>query len=78
MSFITFINSHRIHSACDMLIKENRNILSIGFAVGFNSKSAFNRVFKQLIGTSPGNFRKNRTKYNEAILKLKEKLRPNL
>ena len=78
MSFIHFVNSHRVSIACKMLIEENRNILSIAYAVGFNSKSAFNRVFKQLIGNSPSKFRKAPNLYEKEKLLLQKKIEPKL
>ena len=78
MSFVTYTNSHRILAACTMLCQEDRTILSIAFAVGFNSKSAFNRVFKQILGTSPGEFRKQPQHFVESKSRLQQNLRPNL
>jgi len=34
-----------------------QTILDIAFAVGFNSKASFNRVFKKAIGTTPSRYR---------------------
>lgn len=58
--FRTYINRFRVEEACRMLLEEpDRNILSIGFAVGFNSKSSLNRNFKQIMGVTPAEY-KNR------------------
>lgn len=78
MSFIQYVNSHRIQIACKMLEEEDRNILSIAYAVGFNSKSAFNRAFRQLIGTSPREFRKSPNKFLKSKSDLDTKLNPKL
>jgi len=78
MSFIQYVNSHRILIACKMLEEEDRNILSVAYAVGFNSKSAFNRVFRQLVGTSPREFRKSPNKFLKSKSNLKSKLNPKL
>ncbi|MEM7182443.1 MAG: AraC family transcriptional regulator [Spirochaetota bacterium] len=78
MSFVSYTNSHRILAACNMLCEENRTILSVAFAVGFNSKSAFNRVFKQILGVSPGEFRKQPQQFAESKMNLQQTLRPNL
>jgi AraC-like DNA-binding protein len=57
-SFSGFVNHHRIEEACRLLREEEqRSILSIAMAVGFNSKSAFHRIFRQLKGQSPGDYR---------------------
>lgn len=57
-NFYQFINEYRIAAACEALIAEpDRNVLDIAFAVGFNSKSVFNRVFTQLKAVTPSEFR---------------------
>nr|WP_232380799.1 helix-turn-helix domain-containing protein [Leptospira ainlahdjerensis] len=49
-----FLNEYRIEEACIMLVSEpERSILSIALAAGFNSKSTFNRVFKQIQKITP-------------------------
>jgi AraC-like DNA-binding protein len=78
MSFIQFINHHRIKIACNMLEVEDRNILSIAYAVGFNSKSAFNRVFKELLGNSPSKYRKNPVFFEKEKSILLKKIEPKL
>lgn len=78
MSFTQFINHHRIKIACKMLEVEDRNILSIAYAVGFNSKSAFNRVFKELLGNSPSKYRKNSVLYEKEKSILLKKIEPKL
>jgi AraC-like DNA-binding protein len=37
---------------------ENLTILGIAFDCGFNTKSAFNRVFKKLTGFTPSEYKK--------------------
>ncbi|MCB1157571.1 MAG: AraC family transcriptional regulator, partial [Leptospiraceae bacterium] len=37
---------------------KNDTVLNIAFRCGFNSKSTFNRVFKESFGLSPSEFRK--------------------
>jgi AraC-like DNA-binding protein len=57
-SFKNYVNAHRIRAACHMLAEEpERSILSVAFAVGFNSKSNFNRVFGETQGCSPTEYR---------------------
>ena len=60
--FNEFINEYRISEAKEMLSQEKFNYLSIeGVAnsVGFNSKSPFNKAFKQFTGLTPSFFRKS-------------------
>ncbi|WP_411823395.1 7TM-DISM domain-containing protein [Leptospira sp. 'Mane'] len=58
-NFRTLVNEYRIREAC-RLIQEtmDENLLGIAFASGFGSKTAFNRTFKNTIGISPQDFRK--------------------
>jgi AraC-like DNA-binding protein len=54
-----FINEFRVGKACQMLITGNKSIAEICFESGFNSVNTFNRVFKDLKNTTPGEFKKN-------------------
>lgn len=57
--FSYLIQEYRIKEACDLLI-ENRDesVLMIAYSVGFNSKSSFNKVFRDVTATTPSEFRK--------------------
>lgn len=61
-SFAAYVNEYRINEACT-LITNNTNIKleSIGYEVGFNSKSTFYAAFKKIKNTTP-------TLYKEQIL----------
>ncbi len=78
MSFIHLINSHRILIACKLIEEEKRNLLSIAYSVGFNSKSAFNRVFRLLIGNSPREYRKNPSQFAKEKSEILSKINPKL
>ncbi len=59
-NFSEFVNAYRVKEAKRLLLdpaKNKENVLSIGFESGFNSKSSFNRVFKQHTGKTPSQFR---------------------
>jgi len=59
-NFYELINKYRIGEARILLkdaTKKNISILEIGFDVGFSSKSAFNRAFKQFTQMTPTQFR---------------------
>lgn len=59
-NFYTFINEFRVNEAAIRLIdKKYRNytILAIAYDSGFNSKSAFNRIFREVKGMTPGEYR---------------------
>ncbi len=58
-NFNTFVNEFRVREARKLLVEEkDRSILSVGFAVGFNSNTTFNTVFSKLTGVTPGKYRK--------------------
>lgn len=60
-NFFHFINDLRIEEAKKLLISAqggDRTILEILYAVGYNSKSSFNTLFKQKTGLTPSQFRK--------------------
>jgi AraC-like DNA-binding protein len=59
-SFRPYVNERRLAEARRLLIeKPEMSILEIAFAVGFNSKSAFNSAFSRQAACSPSDFRKN-------------------
>lgn len=62
--------------ACKMLEEEERTILSIAYAVGFNSKSAFNRVFREFMSDSPSTYRKNPSFFEQVKKHLIKKIQP--
>lgn len=58
-SFLIYLNTYRINRARQLLLNSNGGVAEIAAAVGFGSVKSFNRVFKQIIGTSPTEYRKN-------------------
>ncbi|HSW59190.1 MAG TPA: helix-turn-helix transcriptional regulator [bacterium] len=62
-NFYVFINSARIKYAAGLFKDPEHNeksILEIAYMSGFNSKSAFNTYFKNIMGETPSNFRKKK------------------
>src|SRR5207247_2205812 len=57
INFIHYVARIRVGKACDLLRNSNLRISEIAFAVGFQSLSQFNRVFKKLTRKSPTQFR---------------------
>lgn len=58
-NFYQYINEYRIDEAKKILVERaDDTILSIAYSVGFNSKSAFNKSFKQFTGLTPLEYRK--------------------
>jgi AraC-like DNA-binding protein len=62
-NFNTFVNEFRVNEAKEILLDEpDRSILSISFAVGFNSYVTFCNVFSKIAGMTPSQFRKKNKK----------------
>lgn len=58
-NFFDFVNRFRINEAKNYMIQDNRvTVLEVLYAVGYNSKSAFNAAFKKAEGATPTEFRK--------------------
>lgn len=60
-NFWGLINSYRMEEVFRLLKdtkKNQRTILDIAFEVGFNSKEAFNRVFRKHTGMTPSQYKK--------------------
>ena len=60
-SFFHFVNSYRVAEAGALLSDPTlgeHTLLNIAFRSGFQSKAAFNKIFKQATGATPGAFRK--------------------
>lgn len=56
-NFTSFINEFRINEACKIIASNDKLTLeSIGYDVGFNSKSTFFAAFKKHTGTTPLNY----------------------
>jgi AraC-like DNA-binding protein len=57
VNFVDYISRIRIEKALELLQHRHLGISEIAFTVGFQSLSQFNRVFKNLTGQSPTQFR---------------------
>lgn len=57
-SFSDFISDVRISHACKLLHEEGINISEVCYESGFNTLSNFNKQFKDRMGTTPLNYRK--------------------
>ncbi len=58
MTFWTYLNNYKVSKAANRLINSSDSITEIAFKSGFNSIKTFNRVFKQVRGCSPSEFKK--------------------
>lgn len=70
-SFTDFINEYRVMAAARKMqdpAYDHITLLGIAFESGFNSKTTFNRIFKQMAGKSPTEYKnhleKQRPSYN--------------
>ena len=57
VKFVDYIARSRFEKACGLLGDPNLRVSEIAFAVGFQSLSQFNRVFKKFSGKSPTEYR---------------------
>ena len=62
INFVEYIARARFEKARGLLLDSNLRVSEIAFAVGFQSLSQFNRVFKKLSGQSPTEYRAARAK----------------
>jgi AraC-like DNA-binding protein len=62
LNFFDFVNGYRVEAFKKKVTDpefRNYSLLGIAFECGFNSKSAFNRIFKQASGITPSQFKKS-------------------
>ncbi len=62
VNFVDYIARARTEKARELVQNSNLRISEIAFAVGFQSLSQFNRVFKRRTGKSPSAYRAARAK----------------
>ncbi len=59
MSFRAWRNILRIEEAKRMLIESDIAVAELYLAVGFSDRSNFHRQFTEIVGQTPGQYRKN-------------------
>jgi AraC-like DNA-binding protein len=57
---IVMVNRLRVETACELLADQDRELSSIAEELGYSSASFFSTQFRQLMGMSPRDFRKQR------------------
>ena len=55
---MSYVVSWRMHKARALIGRSEKSIQAIALEVGYDSESAFNRVFKEHFGAPPGRFRR--------------------
>lgn len=59
MKPVDYINLIRIQKACSVINKENLSMEDVGYRVGYQTPSTFNRNFKKLTGKTPYQWKEN-------------------
>ncbi|MCG9970908.1 helix-turn-helix domain-containing protein [Christiangramia crocea] len=65
LNFFDFINQYRVEEVKTKIANpkfDNLSLLGIAFESGFNSKSAFNRIFKKMTGSTPSAYKRSITR----------------
>lgn len=60
LNFFDFVNRYRVNAFKERIVNPafaNFSMLGIAFECGFNSKSAFNRIFKKTTGLTPSQYK---------------------
>lgn len=57
LTFTDFVNEYRVGQA-RRLLHSSRTVADVGFAVGFNNVSHFNKTFRSVTGQTPSTYRK--------------------
>ncbi|MBE7062993.1 MAG: helix-turn-helix domain-containing protein [Ruminococcaceae bacterium] len=63
-SFHQYLNSYRIKKACVYLLESGDSVSAIAWKVGFEEPKTFWRVFKQIVGVTPNEYRQQETQNN--------------
>ena len=59
-NFFAFVNEYRVAEARRLLEGTDLPVMAVGYRAGFNTRSAFNDVFRRAVGKAPGAYRKSR------------------
>lgn len=59
VKFTEYLNKYRIKKSIELLSNTDLSVTEISAKTGFNSSNHYCKVFKQVMGTSPLNYRKN-------------------
>lgn len=56
--FVRFVNGLRVNLACERLVSTDDTVIEIALACGFENLANFNRRFRDIIGKSPSQYRR--------------------
>lgn len=56
LRFTEYVNYQRITRAIELIADKDKTMQEIAYDVGFNTPTHFNRIFKQILGSSPSQF----------------------
>lgn len=59
-SFHAFVQHARVRRACELLLGTQQTLDAVAAAVGYKDLPSFHRVFKRLVGLTPGQYRKGK------------------
>jgi transcriptional regulator GlxA family with amidase domain len=62
-----YLLQKRIQAAKSMLSHSDKSLLTVALEVGFSDQPAFNRSFRELVGTSPGHWRRANAPMPKAV-----------
>jgi YesN/AraC family two-component response regulator len=62
MSYGEYIRKLRVEKAKDLLVNTNYKLTQIAYLSGFSDQSHFTKIFKEIMGESPSNYRKTAKK----------------
>ncbi|MDF2921808.1 MAG: AraC family transcriptional regulator [Paenibacillaceae bacterium] len=65
-NFIRLLHEIRIRHACSLILSTDMSYFDISVEVGFNSFKTFSRLFRELKGVTPSEFRKAHLKQEQA------------
>ncbi len=58
MTPVEYIRSYRLQKACQMLAKSKESVTQIAYSCGLGSSSYFGKTFREIIGCSPTEYRR--------------------
>ncbi len=59
LTIVEYINKQRVLKALTYLNSTDQSITDIGYLIGYNNRQHFTRMFKKIMGVSPGQYRKS-------------------